>query len=95
MLLTSVVGHPPFEISRVGTAFIRLGTSLEDHVRMFLLKESREAKPCSYFGYEDNSNYKETKDFNRLPQDLIKTSIILTHSMEENSFPRAENRSAT
>jgi hypothetical protein len=50
MFRASVGVHPPFEVSRVGTAFIRLGASLENHVRMFLLKESQEARPCSYLG---------------------------------------------
>jgi hypothetical protein len=50
MFLASVAVHPPFEVSRVSTAFVRLGASLENHVRMFLLKKSREARSCSYLG---------------------------------------------
>jgi hypothetical protein len=52
MLLASVIGHPPFQVPRVGTAFISVGASLEDHVRMFLLKKSRQARSCRFHGSE-------------------------------------------
>ena len=48
MLLASVIGHSPLQVSRIGAAFIGVGASLEDHVRMFLLKKSRQARPCSF-----------------------------------------------
>lgn len=50
MFLTPVSWNPPFPICSVATAFIRYAARLEDHVWMFLLKESRKAKPCSYLG---------------------------------------------
>lgn len=52
MLLAPVIGHPPLQVSRIGAAFIGVGASLEDHVRMFLLKKSRQAWPCSFLGCE-------------------------------------------
>ena len=48
--LAPVIGHPPLQVSRIGAAFIGVGASLEDHVRMFLLKKSRQARPCSFLG---------------------------------------------
>jgi hypothetical protein len=52
MLLAPVIGDPPFQVSRISAAFIGVGASLEDHVRMFLLKKSRQARPCSFLGCE-------------------------------------------
>ena len=52
MLLASIIRHSPFQVPGIGTAFVGVGAGLEDHVRMFLLKKSRQARSCSFLGFD-------------------------------------------